>query len=76
MKYITLILCSLVLVSCSSTVQSKKTPKDSNKNNETKVTQGSTKQDIKLKDASAYNSRAILKADKRVRVTFYREKLE
>jgi tetratricopeptide (TPR) repeat protein len=62
-KYFILVFCSLILVSCTSIIQSKKTTEYSNKDNEKKVNQGA-EQNIKLKDAPAYFDRATLKHTK------------
>jgi tetratricopeptide (TPR) repeat protein len=63
-KYFILVFCSLILVSCTSIIQSKKTTEYSNQYNEKKVNQGSAEQNIKLKDAPAYFDRATLKHTK------------
>jgi tetratricopeptide (TPR) repeat protein len=60
-KHFILVFCSLILVSCASIIQNKKTTEDSK---EPKVNQGSAVQNTKLKDAPAYYNRAFLKEDK------------
>jgi tetratricopeptide (TPR) repeat protein len=60
-KCFTLVFCSLLLVGCTSTIQSEKATENLNKNNQTKVSQNSTEYDAKLKDAPAYYDRANLK---------------
>jgi tetratricopeptide (TPR) repeat protein len=60
-KYFTLVSCSLVLVSCTSTIQSEKSTENYNKNDQTKVGKNTIEHDAKLKDAPAYYDRANLK---------------